>query len=60
MPSCHEMKEGEIYCCETCGLELKVVRKCSDSGDPAAECACHEGEHDPCTFSCCGKELTKK
>jgi len=59
MTSCHEMKEGEIYVCESCGLELKVVRECSDAGTSADDCGCHD-KHDPCTFSCCGGSLKKK
>ena len=46
MASCHEMKVGQVYACEGCGLELKVVKEC---GSPAEECECPE----PCTFECC-------
>jgi hypothetical protein len=54
------MKKGEVYVCDDCGLELQVVKECNDAGTPAEECACHAGGADPCTFSCCGKELRLK
>lgn len=59
MPSCHEMKKGEVYACKDCGIELQVVNECKDAGTPAEECACHTGEG-ACSFSCCGGELVKK
>jgi predicted nucleic acid-binding Zn ribbon protein len=59
MPNCHEMKKGEVYVCEDCGLELQVVRECKDAGTPAEECGCH-ATADPCSMSCCGTELVKK
>ncbi len=59
MPNCHEMKKGEIYVCKDCGLELQVVKECRDAGTPAEECACHK-DAGPCTFSCCGDDLSKK
>jgi len=53
--NCHDMKLGEVYVCEDCGLELKVVKECRSSGKPADECGCP-----PCTFTCCGKTLVLK
>jgi hypothetical protein len=53
------MKKGEVYICEDCGLELQVLKECKDAGTPAEECACH-ATADPCTMSCCGKDLVKK
>ena len=32
MPSCHEMKMDQVYVCEGCGLELKVVKECKECG----------------------------
>jgi len=59
MPSCHEMRKGEIYVCEDCGLELQVIKECEDSGTPVEDCGC-----EPCSnvaeFSCCGKPLVEK
>ena len=59
MANCHEMKAGEVYVCRECGIELQVVKECKDVGTPAEQCGCH-ATADPCTFSCCGKELVKK
>jgi hypothetical protein len=59
MPSCHDMKKGEVYICKDCGLELQVVKECKDAGTPAEACACHT-DAGPCTFSCCGADLVKK
>lgn len=59
MTSCHEMKVGDIFYCEDCGLELQVVKECSDTDTSASECGCCTTE-DTCTFSCCGKDLVKK
>lgn len=52
MANCHEMKPGDIYYCEKCGLELKVEKSCS----------CSPGGEESCTvpLSCCGQEMTKK
>ena len=55
MPSCHDMKIDDVYMCEDCGMELKVVKQCDESEVPADECGC-----DPCTFVCCGTEIVKK
>ena len=59
MTSCHDMKEGEIYVCESCGLELKVMKECDDTGTPAEECGCGD-DSSHCTFTCCGGALKKK
>ncbi len=57
MAICNEMKPDETYVCETCGLELKVVRAC-DSGEDydggSGTCACAE------PVTCCGQPLTRK
>ena len=51
MAICHEMKQGDVFYCEACGLELRVEKTCS----------CGTGE-DGCTvpLQCCGKDMTKK
>jgi len=56
MASCHEMKLGDIYVCEECRLELKVVKECQECEAEEAACGCVEG----CNFSCCGEEMKKK
>jgi hypothetical protein len=55
MPSCHEMKMDQVYVCEDCGLELKVVKECDECGTeaPAETCGCAQG----CSFDCCGSPM---
>ncbi len=55
MANCHEMKVGEVYTCEKCGISLKVIRECEDCHKPHDECEC-----EPCTFTCCGEPLKKQ
>ena len=52
MTCCTDMEVGQIYTCEDCGLELQVVKGCSDD-----EGVCSDEE---CTFVCCGGELVLK
>ncbi|MGA1795904.1 MAG: hypothetical protein ACMUIL_08585 [bacterium] len=59
MSSCHDMRMGEIYMCEDCGLEIKVVKECMDVGTPEEECTCHDAGG-TCAIECCGKPLVKK
>jgi hypothetical protein len=51
MAICHEMKPGDVYFCEKCGLELKVEKTCG----------CEPGK-DACSvpLQCCGQDMTKK
>jgi len=55
MASCHDMKMGEVYMCEECGVELKVVAQCKNFG--VAE---ENHDHDTCNFVCCEKEMVVK
>jgi hypothetical protein len=50
------MRLGQVYVCEECGLELKVVKECHEVGLPEEECSCavHGG------FECCGEPLALK
>ena len=50
MAHCHEMKAGETYVCQNCGLEIQVVTSCGDTG----ACSCTE------PVTCCGEPLTLK
>ncbi len=52
MANCSEMKTGDVYACQLCGLELEVVKTCS----------CEPGGEGGCTvpLQCCGQEMTKK
>ena len=59
MANCHEMRQGEIYVCGDCGLEIQVVKECKDLGKPADSCECHTpGEEG--VLVCCGKGLQKR
>jgi hypothetical protein len=44
------MEVGQVYVCNDCGLELKVVKTCDCSEQ---ECGCE-------AMSCCGGALTLK
>jgi len=59
MLSCHDMKKGDIFTCKDCGLELQVIKECDETETSADECCCSP-QANPCTFSCCGKELLRK
>ncbi len=52
MANCCDMKEGDLFVCERCGLELRVAKPC----------ACTPDGKDSCTvpLQCCGQEMTKK
>ena len=52
MANCCDMKEGDLFVCEVCGLELKVAKTCT----------CKPGEAEACNvpLSCCGKPMEKK
>ncbi len=52
MAHCHEMRPGDVFYCETCGLTLKVESACS----------CASGKEGSCTvpLTCCGQEMTKQ
>ncbi len=55
MLHCDEMRLGQVYFCEGCGLELKVVNECEeDCGDEEA-CECGA-----CEFVCCDAPLKLK
>jgi hypothetical protein len=51
MANCADMKEGDVYVCNSCGLELTVSKACS----------CGSGET-TCSvpLQCCGKDMVKK
>lgn len=50
MANCADMKKGDVYKCDQCGLELQVVKTCT----------CGEGQAS-CTvpLQCCGQEMKK-
>jgi hypothetical protein len=56
MVTCNQMKKGEIYMCEECGLQIQVIEECDTSRISSYECASGTG----CSFTCCGEGLVKK
>jgi predicted RNA-binding protein with PUA domain len=60
MLNCHEMRTGQIYVCDVCGIELQVVKDCEDTGKTEEECRCTVPAEAACAFSCCGEELRLK
>lgn len=55
MTRCDEMREGDIYHCERCGLEIEVVEECDHDDDEDADEVCSIEE-----FMCCGQPMTLK
>lgn len=55
MARCDEMREGELYCCEQCGLEIQVIEECAHEEGKEAEEICRIED-----FVCCGGPLTLK
>jgi hypothetical protein len=56
MPKCDEMKKGQVYVCEDCGLEVEVVKECEDCGPGTGK----ECGYEECEFKCHNKPLTLK
>ncbi len=54
MAKCNEMKAGDVFVCEKCGLELRVQKTCKCGGADA------NGLNE-CTvpIQCCGQEMVK-
>ncbi len=52
MARCDDMREGDVYRCERCGLEIEVVEECSHDEEDADE-TCRAEE-----FVCCGEPMT--
>ena len=52
MVHCHDIKLGQVYVCEECGLELKVEKSCTADGDHPKGLPCTE-----CVHMCCSKDM---
>jgi hypothetical protein len=52
MANCEDMKKGDLFACDTCGLELEVAKACSCGSGSDANCSV--------PLQCCGKEMRKK
>lgn len=55
MMHCTDMKKGDVYYCDECGLELQVIKECRGCGTSEDTC-----EHVECRFVCCDKFLKPK
>jgi hypothetical protein len=51
---CVDLKLNQVWVCETCGLEIKVVKECDCLQDTSKTC-----EPDLC-LTCCNKPLKLK
>ncbi|MBI0583645.1 MAG: hypothetical protein ISF22_05390 [Methanomassiliicoccus sp.] len=55
MPGCSDMKMDQVYVCGECGLELKVVKECTECGTEQSSQSC--GCVQECSFDCCGSPM---
>jgi hypothetical protein len=55
LTSCSQMKMNQVYYCEDCGIELKVVKECTECGTKVSTSAC--GCTEECSFECCGQPM---
>jgi hypothetical protein len=53
MVRCDQMREGERYYCEQCGLEVEVVEECDHQDGDEAEEVCKIEE-----LACCGEPMS--
>jgi hypothetical protein len=58
MAGCHDMRKGQVYVCEGCGVELEVVKECC-SEEAKEGCKCHV-EGGECEMMCCERPLKLK
>ncbi len=58
MAGCQDMKKGEVYVCEGCGVELEVVRECRT--EETEESRARHVEADGCEVKCCDRPLKLK
>jgi hypothetical protein len=60
MPTCHEMKKGEIYTCPNCKMEMQVIKECCDSSEVPPGAGCFQDSSPENTLACCGVEMQQK
>ncbi len=51
---CVDLKADQIWACETCGLEVKVVKECDCSREQSGACKPND------CLTCCDKPLKLK
>jgi hypothetical protein len=54
MSCCADLKLNQVWVCETCGLEIKIVKECDCLKEGATTC-----KPDDC-LTCCDKALKIK
>jgi len=54
MSCCADLKLNQVWVCETCGLEIKIVKECDCLQEGATTC-----KPDDC-LTCCDKPLKIK
>lgn len=58
MVCCHDLKKGEVYVCDDCGIQLEVKKECSEHREHhEGECCDKAGQ---CILTCGDKELVIK
>jgi hypothetical protein len=55
MIHCTDMKKGEVYYCDECGLEFQILNECQGCGTSEDTC-----EHVECRFVCCDRFIKQK
>jgi hypothetical protein len=60
MPNCSELKTGDSYVCDDCGLEIQVTNQSSfaAAAGPAA-CGSFTTDAPNSVFACCGQDMVK-
>ena len=51
MAICFDMKEGDLFVCEVCGLELTVKKACTCESNATKKCTV--------PLQCCNQEMKK-
>ena len=51
MTDCPDMKEGDLFLCDACGLELRVEKSCNYSAGQEGTCGV--------PLQCCGMDMVK-
>jgi len=61
MPTCREMKKGDTYFCDDCGLEIQVTNQSSYAAAAGSTaCGSYTTDAPSVNLKCCGADMTKK
>ncbi len=58
MATCKDLKKGDVFVCEECGVELQVIKECQNN-DKSSDILWLSFT-DCCAFCCGGKSFVKK